>query len=143
LRLQCNLYRYKEAQQADLAAAEAAAEAAHAEEEAARKAAEAAEKAAAAAAAGGDEMEWSGDEHEEAVLGVVDAIAHNMVGLHRLNTIDPELESAWFQPLNFPRDIVVSEISWFFIFCKTQLVPLQHGVRGGERYGAYGGWDRG
>jgi hypothetical protein len=36
------------------------------------------------------------------------------VGLYTLNAIDPELESAWFQPLSLTRDILVSKFAFTF-----------------------------
>jgi hypothetical protein len=76
-----------------------------------------------------------------AVVPPGDAKGHNelvscAVGLYKLNSAYPELESAWFQPLNLKSDILVTSLCCFQI----QLVPLQ---RGGERRGArHGGLGR-
>jgi hypothetical protein len=45
------------------------------------------------------------------------------VGLHKWNAVDPELESAWFQPLN------LQVKTWFQrLLFQIQLVPLQRAV---------------
>jgi hypothetical protein len=45
-----------------------------------------------------------------------------VVGLYKLNSVDPELESAWFQPLNLKCDILLSIFAFRF-----QLAPLRRG----------------
>jgi hypothetical protein len=55
---------------------------------------------------------------------------HAEVGLHKLNpVVDPQLESAWFQPLNLS---IENPVSIFAAF-KCNLVPLRRGPlrRGG------------
>ena len=44
------------------------------------------------------------------------------VGLHKVNSADPQLESTWFQPSSLSSDILVSSLCF-----QMQLVPLQFG----------------
>jgi hypothetical protein len=50
-------------------------------------------------------------------------------GLYKLHPVYPELESAWFQPLNLSSDLLVA---WFLSLLSIQLVPLRQGGDGGE-----------
>jgi hypothetical protein len=73
------------------------------------------------------EAEW---EEEKARI-----IAESEVGLYKLNAVDSQLESAWFQPLNLSYQVR----NWFqayqaFAF-KTPLVPLRGGEEGADRGG--------
>jgi hypothetical protein len=44
------------------------------------------------------------------------------VGLYKLNPVEPQLESAWFQPLKLKCDILVSKLCF-----QIQIVPLNSG----------------
>ena len=48
------------------------------------------------------------------------------VGLFKSNAVDPQLESAWFQPVKLSNEKLLSSLCF-----QMQLVPLQQGVRGG------------
>jgi hypothetical protein len=52
-----------------------------------------------------------------------------VVGLYTLNAVDPQLESARFQPLKLKCDILVSKICF-----QMQLVPLHRGEQGGATH---------
>jgi hypothetical protein len=43
------------------------------------------------------------------------------VGLYKLNTVDPGLESTWFQPLSLRSDILVSQFAFTFNLCRYTL----------------------
>jgi hypothetical protein len=54
-----------------------------------------------------------------AAAGVREAFrARREVGLHKLNPVYPELESAWFQPLSLSSDILVSKFAFKFNLCR-------------------------
>jgi hypothetical protein len=59
----------------------------------------------------------------------------SVVGLYNF---DPELESAWFQPLNLKCDLLVS----IFAFSISLLVPLQRGRGDGGGGGGRQRWGR-
>jgi hypothetical protein len=54
-----------------------------------------------------------------------------MVGLYNLNPVDPQLESAWFQPLNLKCDILVSKICFSNSTCTTTAWPGRAWTRWG------------
>jgi hypothetical protein len=55
-------------------------------------------------------------------------VAAAVVGLYTLSSVGPELESAWFRPLNLKCDLLVSKVC----FQMSQLVPLHSGGGGGS-----------
>jgi hypothetical protein len=45
------------------------------------------------------------------------------VGLYKLNPVDPQLDSAWFQPSSLSSEKLASKLCF-----QMQLVPLHHGA---------------